>query len=366
VFAHPGVQVDKGMLDFVKGKIAAGAEPWKSALAAAGGSRYGSTSYNPGPIANVICGPYSNPNIGCGTELADAQAAYTHALLWYYTGNQASAQKAIQIMNAWSKVITQHSDSNAILQSAWVGSSWPRAAEIIRYSNAGWADADIAQFSTMLKTAYLPYLVHGAPIQNGNWELTAIDALSGIAVFLEDQALFEQALSMWRARLPAYVYLTSDGPTPVLPPGGAVTQSGLTAFWFNQTMLVDGLSQETCRDLTHTQYGLAAIVNTAETARIQGIDLYTEQAKRITAGLEFHAKFETGAPAPSWLCGGVLGRVTPPQPTWEVGYNAYANRLGMALPNTQALVAKIRPTGVGFHMVWESLTHAEIGNAGIQ
>jgi hypothetical protein len=192
------------------------------------------------------------------------------------------------------------------------------------------------------------------------------DALIGIAVFLEDRMLFEKALSMWRARVPAYLYLTSDGPTPVPPPSGQVTGAALTAFWYNQTMLVDGLSQETCRDVTHTQYGLAGIINTAETARIQGIDLYTEQAKRIVAGLEFHAQFETGAPVPSWLCGGMLGRVNPPQPTWEVGYNAYANRLGMALPHTQALIAKIRPTGAGFHMIWESLTHAEIGNAGIQ
>ena len=31
-FAHPGVLLDRGQLDFVKAKIAAGAEPWKSAL----------------------------------------------------------------------------------------------------------------------------------------------------------------------------------------------------------------------------------------------------------------------------------------------------------------------------------------------
>jgi hypothetical protein len=172
-------------------------------------------------------------------------------------------------------------------------------------------------------------------------------------------------LAMWRARTPAYVYLTSDGATPVLPPGGAVSESGLKAFWYNQGMLVDGVCQETCRDLGHTQYGLAAMINAAETARIQGVDLYSEQSKRIAAGLEFAAQFLDGTAVPSWLCGGHLTAVTP-DPMWEVAYNAIANRLGMSLPNTQKLIAQIRPTGVDHHMDWESLTHAEIGSAGIE
>ena len=40
-------------------------------------------------------------------HLDDARAAYTHALLWYYTGNQAHANKAIEIMNAWSATLTK-------------------------------------------------------------------------------------------------------------------------------------------------------------------------------------------------------------------------------------------------------------------
>ena len=107
-----------------------------------------------------------------------------------------------------------------------------------------------------------------------------------------------------------------------------------------------------------------AIVNVAETARIQGTDLYAAEAKRITAGLEFHAKFLNGAPVPSNLCGGTLNAVTP-DPMWEIARNGFATRLGMMLPQTEQVVMKIRPSGVDHHMEWETLTHAEVGSVGI-
>jgi hypothetical protein len=346
------------MLDFVKGKIAAGADPWKSALGAMQASPLAALSYKAAPLAHVVCGSYSSPDIGCTAEKNDSAAAYTHALAWYYTGNQANAQKAIEIMNAWSAVVQTHADANAPIESGWTSSLWTRAAEIIRYSNAGWSAADIAQFGTMLKTAYVPYIINGEPHDNGNHELSDLEGLMGIAVFVEDMSMFQKAVAMWRGEVPAYFYLASDGATPVLPPGGYNN-------WHGEAKFVDGICQEECRDLGHTQYGIAATANAAETALIQGVDLWSEQSKRLAAGLEFTAQFLVGAPVPAWLCGGHLTAVTP-DTTWEVAYNAVANRLGMPLPQTSALIAKIRPTGADHHMIWETLTHAEIGSAGIR
>jgi hypothetical protein len=364
-FVHPGVLVDAAGLDFVKTKYNAGSDPWNSAFAAILESKYASPTYTPSPLANVMCGANSMPNVGCSAEMSDAIAAYTQALLWVLTGTASYAQKAIEIMNAWSAILKQHTDYNAPLQAAWAGSVFPRAAEIIRWTNAGWAAADIAQFEAMLKAAYLPEFTNGAPRENGNWELSMIEAMMDIAVFLDDTSTFQTAVSMWQKRVPAYVYLTSDGPTPDAPPGGDYTSApSILGFWFKPGPLVDGLCQETCRDLGHVQYGLAAMIHAAETARIQGVDLYSMEAKRIAAGLEFHAQLLDGAAAPSGLCGGALSMVTP-LPTWEIAYNEYAGRLGMSLPSTSALVTRIRPTGVDHHMDWETLTHAELGNVGI-
>jgi hypothetical protein len=359
------VLVDKGQLDFVKAKIAAGADPWKTALASTESNALASPTYTPAPLATVECGSFSNPDIGCTAEKNDSAAAYTHALLWYYTGVAAHAEKAIQIMNAWSSVLKAHTDSNAPLQSAWCASVWPRAAEIIRYTYTGWAAADVAAFGTMLEDVYLPEVVNGAPEDNGNWELSMAEATLGIGVFLDDETTFQKGVSMWQKRVPAYVYLTSDGPSPVPPPGGTwKTPSQLVTYWQGQSTFVDGLCQETCRDLGHTQLGFAAMINGAETAKIQGVDLYGQEQKRLAAGYEFNAQYLDGTAVPSWLCGGKLSAVTPTE-TWEIGYNAYANRAGVALPFTAKVIAQVRPTGVNHMMVWETLTHAETGSAGI-
>src|SRR3982751_4377023 len=64
-FYHPGVLVNRAQLDFIRKKVAAGEEPWKSAFEAAKASPYGATSYEPKPRETVECGPYSKPDLGC-------------------------------------------------------------------------------------------------------------------------------------------------------------------------------------------------------------------------------------------------------------------------------------------------------------
>ncbi|MEP7125010.1 MAG: alginate lyase family protein [Byssovorax sp.] len=362
-FVHPGVQVDQGQLDFVKAKLASGAEPWTTALADLKKSPFAALDYQAKPRATVECGPTSMPDFGCTEEKSDVIAAYTHALLWYLTGNEANAKKSIEIMNAWSAVLVEHTNSNAPLQAAWAASEFPRAAEIIRYTYNGWSPSDVTAFGKMLSTAYMPLIDHGSA-SNGNWELSMIEASMGIAVFLDDHAAFKVSVDQWRKRVPAYVYLTTDGATPVPPPTGSKTGAALVKFWYDQPTYVDGLCQETCRDLGHVQYGLAAMTNAAETATIQGINLFAEESKRLRLGYEFHAQLLNGAAVPKTLCGGKLTAVSS-DPMWEIGYNALVDRAGLDLPETKALLPKIRPTGATHHMAWETLTHAGIGNAGL-
>jgi hypothetical protein len=363
LFVHPGVLVQQGQLDFVKAKITAATAPWKPAFDKAKSDSHGSLSYKAQPRADVDCGSFSMPDNGCTEEKNDVAAAYTHALLWYFTGNDAYAKKSIEIMNAWSSTVKQHTNSNAPLQSAWTASVWPRAAEIMRYTYSGWAPADVAAFETMLKTVYLPEVQNGAPKTNGNWELSMIEASIGIGVFLDDKAIFDKAVAMWKSRVPEYVYLKSDGALPAAPTGIS-GMSAIVNYWQGQSTFVDGLSQETCRDLGHTQLGLAAMTNAAETALIQGVDLYSLEQKRITAAYEFHSDYLNGQAVPAWLCGGSLMQSTPTH-MWEIGYNAYAGRHGVTLPQTQKVVAAVRPTGINHMMVWETLTHAEVGAAGL-
>jgi hypothetical protein len=352
-FHHPGVLVSLAQLDLMRSKVQAGAQPWKSAFDRMRTSRYASLTRTPKPRATVECGPHSNPNFGCSDEREDALAAYSDALVWYVTRDSRYATKAIQLMDAWSAVLKTHTNSNAPLQTGWAGAGWSRAAELMRYAYpGGWPNA--GRFATMLRTVYLSVLSKGSGA-NGNWELIMTDALMGIAVFLEDRPSFDRAVALWRGRVPAYIYLKSDGASPKSPPAHARSGASLTSYWYGQKTLVDGLAQETCRDFGHTAMGFNAAFHAADTARIQGVDLWSEQKTRFAAGLEFHAKYELGAPAPSWLCGGTIHRGTGSY--WEVGYNALHTRLGMDLPNTSRLLASRRPVGTDGHSsAWETLT----------
>jgi hypothetical protein len=389
----------RAQLDFVKAQIAANKQPWTAALAAAKVSPLVAPTYAPAtPQATILCGSKSTgPDAAlCKAEQSDSQAAYANAILWYLAGDPAYAQKAIQIMDAWSAVFTSHGApldpqaTNQYVQSGWTGSNWAPAAELIKYTYTdagGWTNAD--RFAGMLKTAYLPYVVTedvrkpfigssmaNALVPNGNWEDTMIDAGMGIAVFLDDGPSFEKVLAMWRTRTPAYMYLSKDGMVPNAPPLAAGVmpygQAQISQYWGGPSSPQafplpspdgDGFGQETCRDVTdmhHQEYGYAGLVAAAETAHIQGVDLYGEEKDRIVAAFEFAAKYLNGAPIPSWLCPGSGLTVSARGYNYEIGYNHYANRLGVPMPNTQALLAKIRPTGADHHMVFETLTHGDV------
>ncbi|WP_327318360.1 alginate lyase family protein [Streptomyces sp. NBC_01235] len=357
-FTHPGVTVSRAQLDFVRGKVDSAAQPWKGAFDQLLASKYANLTRTPKPRAVVECGSYSDPNHGCTDEREDALAAYTDALAWYVTRDERYAKKAIELMDAWSAVIKDHTDSNAPLQTGWAGSSWPRAAEIIKYTYTGaWNDS--GRFATMLRDVYLPEIVNGSH-SNGNWELSMTEAAIGISVFLEDKASYDKAMARFRTRTAAYVYLASDGELPkTVPSQNLDTRDKIVAYWQGQGTFVTGLTQETCRDLTHTGYGVSAISHVAETSRIQGQDLYgTDVGERLRQALGFQAKYQLGAAVPGWLCGGSLN--TGLGPVTEVGYNALHNRLGIAMTNTQTLTLQNRPAGSNnLFVAWETLTHGD-------
>ncbi|WP_329207208.1 alginate lyase family protein [Streptomyces sp. NBC_00683] len=355
-FTHPGVLVSRPQLDFVRAKVQAGAQPWKGAYDQMLASKYASLTRTAKPRAVVECGSYSNPNYGCTDEREDAIAAYTLSLAWYIGQDSRYAQKAIQIMDAWSNVITDHTNSNAPLQTGWAGSSWPRAAEIIKYTYSSWPNS--GRFGTMLRNVYLPEVTNGSH-SNGNWELSMTEAAIGIAVFLEDRAAYDKAVTKFRGRVPAYIYVTADGSLPKAAPGsGLDTRDEIISYWQGQSTFMDGLSQETCRDLTHTGYGLSAISHIAETSRIQGQDLYPEVADRLRHALGLHAKYQLGTAVPSSLCGGSLKDSLGP--VTEVGFNALHNRMGYAMSNTQTLTERQRPAASNnLFVAWETLTHAD-------
>ena len=350
-FKHPGANNSKEELDFVKGKIKEGAEPWTSA-------------FNQMLLLAKSDTITVAPLEGVNTENAQKNnglKAYANALAWYFTDNVTYAENAIKILNVWGKTFKGYSvptvgqGSQSQLDAGWIGCLLSSAAEIVR-GYSGWNQTDIAAVQTMFKTKFYPALnqVSG---WNGNVDLTQIDAMMRISVFCEDVKEFNDGLTRLKLRNPAYFYLSDDIITSRNYGG-----SNYPGSWFTPSSIVDGVNAETCRDNDfHNQFAIASAMSAAEVAWHQGVDVYTENEKRYVATLELTAKqLFTGN-----MQGVCPNNVTTSSQfdTWEIAYNHYHNRKGIDLPFTKQLIdSKIRTTPLAqseWNIFFETLTHAE-------
>lgn len=362
---HPGVLVSRGQLNFVRQQVKAKKQPIYGEFQKAAASPYAALDYKllgPPPSGIVDCGPYSRPDHGCHAEDTDASAAYLQAVLWWITRDHRYAANSIHIMNTYARQLKGHTGSNTPLQAAWSAEMFPRAAEIIRYSNAGWKSADVDAFSNLLTKVILPHIYNGAPRTNGNWELSMIEGMTGIAVFTNDRPLLDDAEEMWQKRVSTYFYNAKlDGDHPRAP-DPAVHQG-----WYGQTAFnesTSGIAAETCRDLGHTGYAISATMGAAETAHIQGDKLFESQQERLIQVMEFHAHLLLRKePVPKDVCGGRVRYGAGY--TFGIGYNEFHNRLGQSLPQTREWLDHILtvPVPVDIHMtVFELLTDGADAN----
>ncbi len=237
-FVHPGILNGTTTLEAARAAALAGKSPQKPAFDKMKGSRFASLSWTPHPTAYVGCGSYNVVDEGCTEETDDAQAAYTHALMWYFTGDQRHADKAKQILNAYSGTLKDHKFDtkvykNGLLQAGWAGQTFTKAAELIRYSGAGWSTSDVARFETMLKTAFLPRVINGWTWTSANWQLTMAEATMNIGVFTNDRATWENGVGDWRNHVKGSFYLASDGSKPNFPANTIMKDSNYLDYWSN-------------------------------------------------------------------------------------------------------------------------------------
>ncbi len=349
-FIHPGALNSRAELDFVKTSIQAGAQPWQGELDRLLRSSF--TSRTPHGLTNL-----NSKSGDANVSRDDAAAAYTQALLWYFTNDETYAKRSVAILNSWTNLqaFTSGSDQDR-LQAGWIGAVMAPAAEIMR-GYPGWSAGEIKNLQAMFRRAFYSQL-NTASHWNGNVDLTQIDAMMAIAVFNEDEVEFNLGLARLKVRVPAYFYLAADGvPKPIAGDGGNPQN-----FWSAPAKWVDGLTQETCRDNGHhAQYGLGSALHAAETAWHQGVDVYTENQSRFTAAMELMAR--------QFLTGSMQGVTSNNLPTldrydtWEVGYHHYHDRVGVALPDTRKLILEqVRPhaSRADWNLIYETLTHGDV------
>jgi Right handed beta helix region/Alginate lyase len=271
---HPGVLQTRSDLEFMKAKIQAAEEPWKSAWDLWLTGPVASLDFEPKPFAHVIRGAYDAGDKGGREIQQSADAANNHVMQWYVTGNEAHARKAIEIFDAWSDTLADFSENDAMLLAGWTGGQFCNAAEILRSTYPAWSTQSQEQFKRMLLTVYVPLLRMFYPDANGNWDAAIMFTLLAIGVFCEDHNLMETVYKHFRWGL---------------------GNSGITRYVYPS-----GQCEETCRDQGHTQLGLGYLVNTCLIAWNQGVDLFGEAENRLALGIEYTARFNLGESVPCY------------------------------------------------------------------
>ncbi len=357
-FNHPGAMHSLKDLNFIKDQVNADKQPWKSAYSQLTSSNFSNLSYSHQAFDEVKCGSYNKPNIGCNQMVENGIAAYTMALRWFISGDDRYAHKAIKIINDWSLKYRKNTESNAQLIVSWAAPWYVNAAEILRYTDSGWTSNNTNLLNTMLNR-FKDYIFFENNHPN-NWMMSAIEARLSIAVFQNDRAEFDAAISRWKFRVRTYIYQTSDGSNPVVPTGRTLSRT-ISDWKYGRENLefVDGLCMETCRDLNHTKLGFDSLMNGAEIAWQQGVDLFDLEKKRLADFLNLHGNWMTGGNVPNNICDGDLdfkGSVSGSQSAFEIAYNHLHDRLGMTLNTTREMIDTKRPQ-IASRWVrkWESL-----------
>ena len=342
-FIHPGGVIGQAELDVVKANLAAGEEPWTSALGKLRGL--------------AVAGRFDTAPTGEADQKEHARQAYANALVWATTGDEAAARRGIAILNVWGRTFTGYvpAEGQNLLIAGWIGALLGPAAELLR-DHPDWKPADRERMQRMFTTAFGPALERMSP-WNGNVDLTQIDALMNIAVFCEDEQLLRLGVERLRRRSPAYFHLASDGPKAKAIEGDG---GDVPAFWSRPATWPDGLTQESCRDNGHhAQYGLASALHAAEVAWHQGIDVYAEQRDRSVAAMELLAS-QLLEGSMLGCCGADRDATTGDlYDTFSVGYHHYHHRLGIDMPHTERLILEqVRRRGQSdWNIFFETFTH---------
>ena len=328
-FVHPGILHSKDDLQRMKEAVANKQEPVYSG--------YNLFIQNPASqFTYKMQGPLSmvgrNPTVGQSTYDNDANAAHQNAIMWAITGDKRYADKAIEIVNAWSSRLKSITGKDAVLMAGLGPFKMINAAEILRYTNSGWKEADIKQTEKHFKEVIYPVLKDFAPFANGNWDAAAIKTMMAIAVFCNDRSMFERALRY---------YVNGQG------------NGSLRHYIINK----DGQVQESGRDQAHTQLGIGMLAECCAIAWNQGLDLYAYDNNRLLKGFEYVAKFNLGSDVPfmEWLDRtGKYHHVKISQQSrgqlravYEQVYNHYVVAKGLTAPYVQQAAEKLRPEGPG-------------------
>ena len=308
-YTHPCVPNTLEELDTIKANL--DKEPWKQGYKVLTGDSHSSLNYTmAGPFANVSRAGSYDANLGAWRN--DMQAVYNLAVMWYFTGNSAYAQKGRDILIAWANTHTSFSGNEAGLDLGDYAYRWGGGASILRGTWPGWTASDTTAVQNYFSNVFWPPT--GGPKVMGPCNKGNIYMEAGIAValFCDDTTKFNHILNMYRT-------FHGSGLGDTLPTG----QMG-----------------ETGRDAGHAYGNLLGMAFVAECAWKQGVDLFSESDNRLLACGEYFARNNYTTDNPYVYFGSIDWQWPSNQPGPYAGnraafyilQNAYKNRKNLPTP----------------------------------
>uniref|UniRef100_UPI0035618A84 alginate lyase family protein n=1 Tax=Pontiella sp. TaxID=2837462 RepID=UPI0035618A84 len=312
-FVHPGIGQTVSDLDYIQSRL--GLEPWKTGYEDLADTSTASLSYTMrGPTNNV--GHTSAE--GRDDWRSDMRAVHDLARMWYFTENEAYAQKARDILISWATTHTNFLSGETYLDMGYHAHDTFGGADILRGTWSGWTQADTDTCKTYFENVWWDqsHIAVPNPLKSANQGMAQLAAALGTAVFLDDEEKFEQCLEAFR----------TDAPAALL------------------SSLPNGEVGDTGRD-SHDQGQLMLMAWCAEVFWNQGVDVYSEYDNRMLAAGEYIARFNLLADTP-FIQFGTVYDIYPrihtfdgdyPNCTFETKminllYTAYVVRKGMRAP----------------------------------
>lgn len=324
-FTHPGILQTHAQLQVMKQMIQSGQDPVATAWKRLMDLPASSLDFDPKPAAHVFRGANGRNRSGADEFSASGQAAHSHALQWFVTGDSKHAEKAIQILDAWSGTLWDFGGNDAKLLAGWTGGYFCEAAEILRATYPKWKQESRTQFRRMLTRVLIPLLSPFFPEANGNWDGAIMFTMLAMAIHLDDLPLFNRTVQH-------FLY----GPT----------NSGILKYvWPN------GQCEESCRDQGHVQLGLGYFSYAALVAWNQDVDLFGAGDNRLALGFEYTSKYMLGQDVP------YFGVISPRArghfaDFYEATYQHYRFDKKMEMPYTAQAIEKARSEKQALSAVW--------------
>lgn len=180
---------------------------------------------------------------------SDFEAAVDLAVRWYVLGEEVAAQACIRILNAWTTIVSFDTNAGSVLN--W-NNKWPLMiqAALLMDKHPSLTSAtklalrDITSRGMVINTAFT---------HDNNWGAWGSCSRIAAAIFLQDRAMFDQAIQRWRTLFD--IAVVDNVPVEEVYRQGSGSGDGSYGLWYSNFFL----------------YGMTAA---AEWARFAGEWLY--------------------------------------------------------------------------------------------